>query len=97
LGIPTWKTVYSSVVHRENYLRSHTYTVTLPLQYLPLPQLPADETLTIRDTVMIGVLSRAHIFKLLRKEPKNRFQGTNSARVCSLWRPGTTTLFLFGS
>jgi hypothetical protein len=30
------------------------------------------------------------------KEPKNRFQGTNSARLCA-WRAGTTTLFLLGS
>ncbi len=30
------------------------------------------------------------------KEPKNRFQGTNSARLL-VWRAGTTALFLLGS
>ncbi len=30
------------------------------------------------------------------KDPKNQFQGTNSARLCSLGRAGTT-LFLLGS
>jgi hypothetical protein len=30
------------------------------------------------------------------KEPKDRFQGTNSATLLA-WRAGTTTLFLLGS
>jgi hypothetical protein len=37
-----------------------------PTPISSLSQLPSDETLTILDTVMIGVLSRARIFKLLR-------------------------------
>ncbi len=52
---------------------------------------------TISGTDLARNTSEAEFLNF--KEPKNRFQGTYSARLCTCvaWRAGTTTLFILGS
>jgi hypothetical protein len=57
--------LFTVLLYTEKTISALTHTQQLS-NIFPLPQLPSDETLTILDTVMIGVLSRARIFKLLR-------------------------------
>jgi hypothetical protein len=70
----------------------------------PNKSIKALSTLNILFTVGEGTTRISHGSNVCQqgpnfltlKEPKNRFQGTNSPG-CVAWRAGTTTLFVLGS